>query len=336
MPYLVIVIALIVVGSGIVTVNIFTIFTITLSNKLRTPAYFPIISFLAAALIQGFVVVPSYIAKRWNDPEHPKWICALFRFPYFLCGHLQTLSLMAVSIDRILAITYPLHYSTIITRTKMLVGLLLMWTGVISADIMPFVPRDDAMKSCPYRPWKEWSLSVIIISIIIPFVVICICYIRIWFIALQHARKLLRTNTIAPSPSRPQQNTTSWPLLSAVELKATKTSALIIGVYLACWGPIGIYYMITNVCYSCIYGPDGDNIKSNIGFAVKIISFVSSILSPVAYCWRNTEFKEEFRRKFYRRKWRAANHALQPVSSEREVTRGISFKNAGGNFDTKL
>ena len=79
----------------------------------------------------------------------------------------------------------------------------------------------------------------------------------------------------------------------AWEMKATKTSVIIVTVYLLCWGPIGILYLIDNYCLYCI---SQNQSRSVDRLMVKVISFMSSILIPLVYCWRTKEFRTELRR----------------------------------------
>ena len=97
--------------------------------------------------------------------------------------------------------------------------------------------------------------------------------------------------------------TNSKMLRVAWEMKATKTSLMILMVYLLCWGPLGILYMIDNYCLNCI---SHNNSRSLERFVVKVISFLSSVFIPLVYCWRTKEFRIETCRltcnKRYRRK----------------------------------
>ena len=79
-------------------------------------------------------------------------------------------------------------------------------------------------------------------------------------------------------------------LRMAWEMKATKTSVMLLIVYLLCWAPLGILYMIDHICWNCISEDESSSLKR---FVVKIISFLSSLLLPIVYCWRTKEFRHE-------------------------------------------
>ena len=83
------------------------------------------------------------------------------------------------------------------------------------------------------------------------------------------------------------------------EMKATRTSFIILLVYLVCWGPLGMLYAIDHYCSNCLSESDEERI-SLARFIVKTVSLASSFFLPLVYCWRTKEFREESRRIFCR------------------------------------
>ena len=85
----------------------------------------------------------------------------------------------------------------------------------------------------------------------------------------------------------------------AWEMKATKTSVMLLIVYLLCWAPLGILYMIDHICRNCISNDPGSETNR---FVVKVISFASSLLLPLVYCWRTKEFRHELANFLWRKR----------------------------------
>ena len=90
-------------------------------------------------------------------------------------------------------------------------------------------------------------------------------------------------------------------LKRALEMKATKTSVLLVAVYILCWGPIGIMYLIDNYCLHCI---SNDKQLELDRFVVKLISFLSSVFIPLVYCWKTKEFRNEIFRYTCKKRYR--------------------------------
>ena len=314
-----IVIAIAVLFTGF---NVFTIIIFVGDRKMRSlTSSYPIISFLLGSAIQGLLAAPTYIAKKLEHPEHlPYFICDLYRFPYFFCGHSMKFSLMIVSIDRLLAIRFPYNYRESITKFRMILALVITWVVTVLIDIIPFL-QGHVETECLYHPTRVWGLTVICVFNFLPFCVIIVCYGWIWALAASitfqdkriqdslhqhqsqpyidnyelkgnanksgescsHEKQPLKNN-ISTKSSRAIKN-----VRYAFEMKATKTSLMILGVYVVCWGPLGIFFTIDHFCHNCL--SDDPNIHmSRTRMAIKLMCFSSSVIAPLVYCWRMNQF----------------------------------------------
>ena len=74
-----------------------------------------------------------------------------------------------------------------------------------------------------------------------------------------------------------------------LEMKATKRTLVLFAVYMLCWGPLGIFYMIDHFCYNCL--SNRDNLKTTRA-VIKLLCFASSLLAPLVYCWWNHKFRK--------------------------------------------
>lgn len=75
---------------------------------LQRVVYYPVISLAIADLLCGMLAMPAYIAKK---QVHGGWwegfTCDLFRFTYFFTEYASILSLMAISLERFIAVWKP-------------------------------------------------------------------------------------------------------------------------------------------------------------------------------------------------------------------------------------
>ena len=296
------------IAFSIVVINLLTLSTISTSPQLLKPGNYPIISFLVTALVQGFFVVPAYCIKQLRLDFTSTWICDAFRFPHFVCSHLLTLNLVIVCVDRIIAIKLPLRYEAIVTRNNMLAAIGAETIAVVIIDSLPFA-NSNTDDGCFYTPWTSWSISVIVITVLFPIVFLTLTYAWIWLIAFR----------VADDTSICDERTSLKKKISAkvakiLELRATKTASLLVGVFIICWGPGAVYYLVENLCGHCITVLFNKKAKEIVSLSVKLVSFTSSIISPLVYCWRTREFQREFKKSLTRRHWRAARIALSFMS----------------------
>ena len=325
------------ISSGFI---LFTLAITLMDHKIRSrPSTAPIASFLVASFIQGALALPMYVYRKISSHRNVSrdGICDLYRVPYFFCGHILTMSLLYVSLDRLFVITRPFLYKDYVTTRRFTLLLFASWLVTMAIDSIPFMVASSFEGDCVYIPNKDWGIIVIIVYIIIPLITIVVCYTFIWMKAVKIAREVDRLRVYTPHHQQQQQqqqqtcfddieihnNTTNSDVtgcgdkgspsntdnknnsnprqkphhkqhrrhlgVSIVELKATKTSIILIATYIICWGPLGIFYMIDHFCNNC-YSDKGQ--LSVFRTTVKILALTSSLIAPAVYCWWNKEFRK--------------------------------------------
>ena len=278
-----IVIILILLAITVFSCNLFCILNIAFSKHLRRASHIAICSLLFAHLIQGLFVIPSYAMKRAKFGYEPV-ICDVFRFSYLLTNYGACISLLIVTLDRLVAVVYPLKYSVNATMKKMMYILCLCWIYVICLCVIPFFTA-KAKSSCSYGPTKEWTLFMLTLNTLIPFIVIFISYILI-FSRTKKAFKSRNTERARRCQS---------------QRKFLKTTVLIVLSFIFCWGPSFVYYFLQAVCQTCLADLyRREDIEKIVTFLMKVLTFVDGIIAPLIYCFMNTRFNAE-RQKALRR-----------------------------------
>lgn len=272
----------------------FSLFTLTitlLDTKIRNrPSTVPIASFLVASVLQGALALPMYVYRKLSDNRSELGVCDLYRIPYFFCGHILTMSLFYVSLDRMFVIMKPFVYHHTMTTPKFTLLVIVSWIVTAIIDSIPFIVSSSFADDCVYTPSKDWGVCVIIIYIVIPLITIVTSYSIIWVKAVRIAKKedrLRASCTTAPTDKHSHHHH------SIVELKATKTSIVLIVTYILCWGPLGMFYMVDHFCGNC-YSSNGR--LSGFRTTIKILALASSFIAPAVYCWWNKEFRKATRK----------------------------------------
>ena len=268
----------------------FSLFTLTitlLDTTIRSrPSTVPIASFLVASVLLGLLALPMYLYRKLSDNHSVLGICDLYRVPYFFCGHIMTMSLFYVSLDRLFVIIKPFKYRDTVTTSKFKLLVITSWVVTAIIDALPFKFHSRSTDGCVYTPTKDWGVGVIIIYIIVPLITIVTSYSLIWVKAVKIAmeEERLRVNT---TPA--DNNSHKHHHHSIVELKATKTTIVLIVTYILCWGPLGIFYMVDQFCDNCY---SSNERLSVFRTTIKILALASSFIAPVVYCWWNKEFRK--------------------------------------------
>ncbi|XP_037605192.1 olfactory receptor 6C4-like [Sebastes umbrosus] len=105
---------------------------IYLDHNLRTPKYIAVFNLAFVDLLGNCALVPKLLdIFLFNHRNIPYNDCLTFFFFCYVCLSMQTLNLVALSYDRLIAIIYPLHYQVKVTHRFMLSLIAFFWVFVI-------------------------------------------------------------------------------------------------------------------------------------------------------------------------------------------------------------
>ena len=93
------------------------------------------------------------------------------------------------------------------------------------------------------------------------------------------------------SPKTRKSSTMSFRI--ALEMKCTRTSFTIFVVYVLCWGWLGMFYLVDNLCGKCISTNKNLSVHRMV---VKAVSFTSSVFLPLVCCLKTKTFRKELKR----------------------------------------
>lgn len=176
-------------------------------------------------------------------------------------------NMFAVTVDRVIAIRFPLKYPSIMTVKKALSAIALVWLislafGAIYAR--PFIPRFVILGYC----------FVVMLGTIS-------MYAYIFLIAKKQENRvqILMLPTQPHVPGAEQQ--------IKAEKKAAKTVFTIVGIYALCWLPLLFLPIIVN--------PSKNPILFRKCFPwVQVVLSCNSALNPYVYCMRSHKYQRQF------------------------------------------
>ncbi|XP_008295167.1 trace amine-associated receptor 13c-like [Stegastes partitus] len=256
-----------------VILNLLVIISISHFKQLHTPTNLLLLSLAVSDCFVGLLVVFQILLLDgcWYFGE---LTCVLYYIFDYVITSASIGTMVLISIDRFVAICYPLHYLSKATqqRTKICVSLCWMCAALCHCLIL----KDNLKQPGRYSSCAGECVVVLhhvagsvdlFLSFVGPVTVIVVLYVRVFVVAVSQARAM-------------RSDVTAFTLQGSVnatvkksELKAATTLGVVIVVFLICLCP---YFCAT------LTGQDVLLNSSSMAFVICLFYF-NSLLNPLIY-----------------------------------------------------
>nr|XP_046229915.1 trace amine-associated receptor 1-like [Scatophagus argus] len=263
---------------SVVTVcgNLLVIISISYFQQLHTPTNFLILSLAVADLLVGVLAFPftmEYTLTFWlyhND--------LLRNIQHGIDTGLvmsSILNLCCISIDRYYAVCQPLTYATKMNVCVVVIMILVSW-GVSVLVAIGYVIARLNQENCEERCFIDSPIANIlglIFSFYLPVIIMLCIYLKIFLVAQRQARSI--------------QSIKSGAAVSKMKRKATKTLAIVLGVFLMCWSPF----------FLCATSQLLGHVSLSVAVfeALNWLALSNSMLNPFIYAFFYSWFRSAFR-----------------------------------------
>nr|XP_033504304.1 trace amine-associated receptor 1-like [Epinephelus lanceolatus] len=259
-PSIICVLLYIVLGSlSFITIcgNLLVIISIIYFKQLHVPTNYLILSLAVADLLVGVVVFPFSMA-----------------FTVTSCWYHEGL------FYRYYAVCQPLAYKTKINDKVIGIMILVSWgvAALIGIGIMVAgFNQGKCEESCLIDALISTTLACIF-SFYIPVIIMLCIYLKIFLVAQRQANTIQSTTC---------QSTRSGTAVSKMERKATKTLAIVLGVFLLCWSPYFFCIIFQPLTY--------DVTPIAVIETLNWLTLSNSMLNPFIYAFFYSWFRSAFR-----------------------------------------
>ena len=184
---------------------------------------------------------------------------------YFSCMA-SILNITTISIDRLIALKYPLQKHAILTKRRGLQIMALTWLLAAAYAVLSYI----------FEETKTW--------ICITFAYFAICY----FIMISaHTHMYIVSHRFVRRRKQQARRSSFSVLAYSKERQAAKTIAIILAVLTLAWLPYGSVLAASAVT--------GTRLKQRCVNPLLTAGFLNSCFNTVLYGWRNKEFRTTFR-----------------------------------------
>ncbi|XP_039637249.1 trace amine-associated receptor 1-like [Perca fluviatilis] len=237
--------------------NFLVIISIFYFQQLHTPTNYLILSLAVADLLGGIIVFPFSMAFSLSS--------CLYHEDLFY---------------RYYAVCQPLTYRTKINHCVVVIMILVSWGVSLLIGISVIIAGLNNEK-CEARCLIDVLIANTIgpiFSFYLPVIIMLCIYLKIFLAAQKQTRSIQNTTC---------QSKTSGATVSKNERKATKTLAIVLGVFLFCWTPF--FLCITVLPFS------NDSVPVPVIETLNWLALSNSMLNPFIYAFFYSWFRSAFR-----------------------------------------
>ncbi|XP_047243621.1 trace amine-associated receptor 1-like [Girardinichthys multiradiatus] len=255
--------------------NLLVIISIIYFKQLHTPSNYLVFSLAVADLLVGIVVFPLSMSFSLSSCLYYRDVFCKIRDSFdVILSTTSIFNLCCISVDRYYAVCHPLTYRSEINTAVVLVMILMSW-GVSVFVAIGFIVAEVNQEKCEKKCFSDVVLEKAlapVFSFYLPVIIMLNIYLRIFLVAQRQARSIQDTAKSAVN-------------ISNMERKATKTLAVVMGVFLMCWLPFFL-------CFSFqLLG----GVSVPVFESLNWLTLTNSMLNPFIYAFFYSWFRSAFK-----------------------------------------
>ncbi|XP_019366763.1 PREDICTED: adenosine receptor A2b [Gavialis gangeticus] len=279
--------------------NVLVCWAVATNRKLKTATNYLLVSLAVADIGVGALAIPFAITISigFRADFHSCLFLACF---VLVLTQSSIFSLLAVAVDRYLAIRIPLRYKSLVTGKRARGIIAVLWLLSFAIGLIPLMGWNNAMGGCPNttnasaaaresrKPCQVFCLfeNVVTMSymvyfnffgcVLLPLAIMLGIYIKIFMVACKQLRQM---ELMGHSRATLQR-----------EVHAAKSLAIIMGLFAFCWLPLHILNCLTYFKGFSHSRPEW------VMYTAIVLSHTNSVVNPVIYAYRIQDFRCTFRK----------------------------------------
>ncbi|XP_042251501.1 adenosine A2a receptor b [Thunnus maccoyii] len=291
--------------------NILVCWAVCRNSNLQSITNFFVVSLAVADIAVGLLAIPFAIAISIG-------FCACFHGCLFMACFLLVLTqssifnLLAVAVDRYIAIKNPLRYNSLVTVQRAKGIIALCWVLSVGIGLTPMLGWNNSLNStncsnsnssCSEGMTECLFESVVRLDymvyfnffgcVLVPLMVMLVIYAHIFMVARHQLRLMGIKVAHIPAPQEITSPASSSRTTLQKEVHAAKSLAIIVGFFALCWLPVHIINCFNYLRQNC------DRPHPWVMNTAIILSHANSVVNPFIYAYRIREFRQTFRRILY-------------------------------------
>ncbi|KAM4634109.1 adenosine A2a receptor b [Polymixia lowei] len=289
-----------------VTGNVLVCWAVCLNSNLQTITNFFVVSLAVADIAVGLLAIPFAITISTG-------FCSNFHGCLFIACFVLVLtqssifSLLAIAVDRYIAIKSPLRYNSLVTGQRAKGIIAVCWVLSVAIGLTPILGWNKGVNStsavnssCPEGMTECLFEEVVTLGymvyfnffscVLVPLLAMLAIYARIFMAARRQLRLMELKLAHMHAHGQGASSSGSPPSTLHKEVHAAKSLAIIVGLFALCWLPLHVINCFNLLCRDC-----GRPHIWVMNIAI-MFSHANSVVNPFIYAYRIREFRHTFRR----------------------------------------
>lgn len=278
--------------------NLLVCAAVGLNRKLQTVTNYFLVSLAVADICVGAVAIPCAILTDAGLPRHSFYPCLLMLSLLIMFTQSSIFSLLAVAVERYVAIFMPFRYQVLMTSCNALMVILTTWLLAFLIGLVPLMgwhktPPDSGY--CFFVSVVDMTYMVyfnFFACVLAPLVIMFVIYARI-FVEVKRQMRRIKSEVSGRAKGRMHH-----------EIKIATTPFLVLFLFTVCWIPLHIINCFLLLCPPC-------TVPLELLLTAIILSHANSAVNPFLYALTMASFKETFKTMFLCCRTAAARDAEQ-------------------------
>ncbi|CAH3126949.1 unnamed protein product, partial [Pocillopora meandrina] len=258
-----------------------------------------ILSLAVSDLITTCLVMPFDLEQiisfgRWR---HGEIMCNVWTTTYLIAVPTSILSLLALTVYRYRLLREPLDIykaSPLMTRRRASIVVCCLWAYSILFSFTPVFgwkwrPRSVYFEYCNFNLSLTYSVLSSMINFVTPVIIASLLNCRMFCLAIKRAISPQKEQQLVES-MRLQHEAILIRKLQGRNIRAAKTTFLIVFSFVICWLPHSFLSIIITLCRTCAL-----KIPYYLQWIFLMMGYLNSAINPVLYSFRSSEFKKAFK-----------------------------------------
>ena len=255
------------------------------NQRFRQPKNFYIVQLAIADFTVGLSMSYQAVTLLYPVVVRNIHLC-LLKYSFSMLGMaVSVISLVSLTVDRFLAMNWPLTYQQTVSPSRQILTALFIWIVALSCVFTPVMlihhgwsKTFDGDCDLVMVVHNDFLSLVTPLFIVISGGIVLALYARILLIAYRHTMAIRTLDVTTQTNSHKR------------EFRAAKTTAVVLGIFYGCWGPFTI-----STCLQIVLVKQRDPTWKGIRRVMTMLPITNSAINPFIYAHRMPEVRERFK-----------------------------------------